>query len=121
MNRSLAQLSIPLLRWTLGLVVILESALFAFSASAAHFFAKTGLPFWVRPALGIAEILAAVLFLVPFTARAGGYLLIIIFALAALIHILHGQYGVEGLVVYSVVVFVCMAHANSGAEEAQHE
>jgi uncharacterized membrane protein YphA (DoxX/SURF4 family) len=121
MNQRLARFSVPLLRWTLGLVVILESGQFVFSASAAHSFAKTGLPLWIRPALGIVEILAAVLFLVPFTARLGGYLLIVIFVLAAVIHLLHGQYGVEGLVVYAVAVLVCMAHRNGVALEAQHE
>ncbi len=79
MNARLANLSIPLLRWTLGLVVIIESSQFAFSASAAHFFAKAGLPSWLRPALGGSEILAAILFLVPFTALLGGYLLLVIF------------------------------------------
>ncbi len=50
MNARLAKLSIPLLRWTLGLVVLLESCQFIFSASAAHFLAKAGLPSWIRPA-----------------------------------------------------------------------
>jgi hypothetical protein len=65
MNSRMAKFSIPLLRWTLALVVMLQPLLFVFSSSAAHFFAKTGLPFWVRPALGICEIVAAILFLVP--------------------------------------------------------
>lgn len=47
--------SVPLLRWTLGLAVILESGQFAFSSSGAHFFAKTGLPLWLRPTLGGVE------------------------------------------------------------------
>ena len=63
-----------MLRWTLGLVVVLESCQFIFSTSAAHFLAKAGLPFWIRPVLGGAEIIAAVLFLVPFTAMIGSYL-----------------------------------------------
>ncbi len=99
MNASLAKFSVPLLRWTLGLAVIVESCRFVFSPSAAHFFAKTGLPHWLRPALGGAELIAAVLFLIPFAARLGGYLLLVIFGVAALVHLLHGQFGVEGLVV----------------------
>jgi uncharacterized membrane protein YphA (DoxX/SURF4 family) len=82
MNTRLAHFSIPLLRWTLGLVVILESFLFVFSASAAHFLAKVGLPSWIQPVLGGAEILAAVLFLVPLTFAIGGFLLLVIFAFA---------------------------------------
>lgn len=121
MNARLANFSIPLLRWTLGLVVIIESSQFAFSASAAHFFAKTGLPSWLRPALGGSEILAAILFLVPFTALLGGYLLLVIFGVAALIHLLHGQFGVEGLLVYAVAALVCMAHRHNSPSEARRD
>lgn len=78
MNSRPKLLSVPLLRWTLGLVVILESGQFVFSSSAAHFFAKTGLPAWIMPAHGIVEILSAILFLVPITSRLGSYLLIVI-------------------------------------------
>jgi uncharacterized membrane protein YphA (DoxX/SURF4 family) len=118
MNARLANFSIPLLRWTLGLVVMLESCQFVFSASSAHFLAKAGLPAWIRPILGGSEIIAAVLFLVPFTTQLGSYLLVIIFALAALVHLLHGQYNVEGLVVWAAAVIVCMAHPQNRTVEA---
>ena len=121
MNIKLANASIPLLRWTLSLVVVLESAEFIFSNSAAHFLAKAGLPSWIQPVLGGSEILAAVLFLVPFTAKIGSYLLLIIFALAILLHILHGQYNVGGLVVYAAAILVCLAHAGNTALGASHE
>ncbi len=110
MNAQLAKASLPVLRWTLGLAVIPESIHFVSSNSAAHFLANAGLPSWLQPALGGAEIVAAVFFLVPFTKRIGGYALLVIFALAALVHLLHGQFGVEGLVVYSAAVLVCLAH-----------
>jgi uncharacterized membrane protein YphA (DoxX/SURF4 family) len=121
MNIRLTKLSIPLLRWTLGLAVILESFEFVFSNSAAHFLAKAGLPSWIRPVLGGTEIIAAILFLVPFTARIGSYLLLVIFGLAALVHILHGQYEVVGLAVYAAVVIVCTAHTEKRSQEAGHE
>ncbi len=121
MNANLTRVSLPLLRWTLGLVVMLQSFEFVFSTSAAHFLAKAGLPAWLRPVLGGAEIIAAVLFLVPFTATIGGYLLLVIFGLAALLHILHGQYRVEGLLVYAVAVLVSMAHTNNRTAETGHE
>jgi hypothetical protein len=111
MNTRLAHFSTPLLRWTLGLVVILESLLFVFSASAAHFLAKAGLPWWIRPVLGGAEILAAVLFLVPLTIAIGGFLL----------HILHGKYQVGDLFVYAAAVMVCMAHPQNRKAEASLE
>ena len=109
MNARLTRFSIPLLRWTVGLVVTLESCQFILSTSAAHFIAKAGLPAWIRPILGGAEMIAAILFLVPLTTLLGGYFLLAIFALAALVHIWHRQYGVEGLVLYAVAVLVSMA------------
>jgi hypothetical protein len=118
MNANHARLSIPLLRWTLGVVVMLESCQFVFSTTAAHFLAKAGLPSWIRPVLGGAEIIAAVLFLVPFTAVFGSHLLLVIFGLAALVHISHGQYEVGGLVVYAVAVLVCLAHTENRTPEA---
>ena len=121
MNTRLKNFSIPLLRWTLGLVVLLESCQFAFSNSAAHFLAKAGLPSWFRPVLGGAEIIAAVLFLLPWTALLGSYILLVIFALAALVHVLHGQFDVGGLVVYATAVLVCMAHSENRTAEAARE
>jgi hypothetical protein len=121
MNTRLAYFSTPLLRWTLGLVVILESFLFVFSAPAAHFLAKAGLPPWIQPVLGGAEILAAVLFLVPLTIAIGGFLLLVIFAFAVLLHILHGQYQVGELFVYAAAVIVCMAHPQNREAEASLE
>jgi DoxX-like family len=121
MNAHLARVSIPFLRWTLGLVVILESCQFVLSTAAAHFLAKAGLPSWIRPVLGGSEIITAVLFLVPFTTVVGSYLLLVIFGLAALVHILRGQYEVGGLVVYAAAVLVCLAHTENRTPEAGHE
>jgi hypothetical protein len=111
MSPAFTKFSISLLRWTLGLVVLLESCRFVFSGSVAHFLAEAGLPSSIRVVLGGAEIIAAVLFLVPFATLVGSYLLLAVFGLAALVHVLHGQYDVGGLVVYAVAVLVCMTHA----------
>jgi hypothetical protein len=121
MNAYLTRYSIPLLRWTLGLVVILESCRFVFSESAAHFLAKAGLPAWIRPVLGGAELVAAILFLVPVTSLIGGYALLVIFGMAALVHFLHGQFSVEGLVLYAVAVLVCIAYRKTRTGEALHD
>jgi hypothetical protein len=121
MNTRLKNFSLPLLRRTLGLVVLLESCQFVFSTSAAHFLAKSGLPSWFRPVLGGAEIIAAVLFLLPWTALLGSYILLVIFALAALVHILHGQFDVGALVVYAAAVLACMSHSENRTAEVVHE
>jgi len=117
MSSTFHRLSLPILRWTLAVVVFVQSLEFAFSASAGHFFMKTGLPWWVRPALGLAEAIAAILFVVPFTMVFGGYSLLVIFALAALVHVLHGQFEIGGLVVYAVAVLVCMPSPDRSQSE----
>jgi putative oxidoreductase len=110
MNEKRVKCALAGLQWTLGLVVLVESALFAFSPAAAHFFAKTGLPGWVRPALGVAEMLAAVLFLLPRTVTVGGYSLIVVFGLAAVVHLLHGWFDVGGLLVYAAAALTVIAY-----------
>jgi hypothetical protein len=121
MNAMLSRVSVPLLRWTLSLVVMLESWQFVFSTSASHFLAKAGLPSWIRPVLGGSEFIATILFLLPFTTVIGGYLLLVIFGLAVLVHALHGQYEVGGLLVYAAAVLVCIAHKENTTPEAGHE
>jgi hypothetical protein len=58
-NPQLEKVALPALRWSVGLVVLLESCEFAFAGSAARAFAKTGLPLWLRPVLGGMEVVAA--------------------------------------------------------------
>ena len=101
--------AICILYWSVGLVILIESCLFVFSASRAHAFAKSGMPPLIRPVLGGAEIVAALLFLTPPARTIGGYTLLVIFTLAALIHILHGQTDVGGLVVYATAVYTVIA------------
>lgn len=67
-----------------------------------------GLPDWFALALGGAEVVAAVLFLMAKTARLGGIALLVIFAVAVTIHVLHGQWDVGGLLVYGAAVIACL-------------
>jgi uncharacterized membrane protein YphA (DoxX/SURF4 family) len=121
MKTNLSAFSIALLRWTVGVVVLLESVQFVLSPATARFLAKAGLPLWLQPVLGATEIVAAILFLVPFTARVGSYLLLVIFVFAALVHFLHGQYNVGALAVYAAAVLVCLAHSGNIHTEVSHE
>jgi hypothetical protein len=107
------------LRWTLGLVVLLESCRLAFAPPQIHAF--SGLPQWMLPTLAGGEIIAAVLFLLPFTSVVGSYLLLVIFFLAAAVHVLHGQFDVGGLAVYSMVVLVSMAHRGDKTREVARD
>lgn len=121
MNPRLKRIAVEGLRWTLGLVVLLESCRLAFLPSQIHAFSKSGLPEWLRPGLAGSEIVAAVLFLVPVTRVAGSYLLLLVFLLAALVHVLHGQYDVGVLAVYSMAVLESMAHRHEGTREVAHD
>ena len=68
-----------------------------------------GLPGWIAPVLGTIEMGAVAVFLVPKLRRIGGYALLAIFAIAAVLHVLHGQFEIGPLVVYSTAVLVCVA------------
>jgi DoxX-like family len=112
MNERMRNLAIPGLRWCVGLIVLWESWRFAFGESARRAFAETGLPLWIRPTLGGIEIVAALLFLVPWTRVVGGYSLLVVFFFAAMLHVLHGWYDISGLVLYAVAVWVSLAHGD---------
>jgi hypothetical protein len=91
-------------------VVLFESSRFVFS----HGPLPGGLPYWLRPVLGGAEVVAAILFLLPFTREAGGNLLLVIFTVALFVHLLHGQYDVVVLLVYAMAVMATMGGQSSG-------
>ena len=110
MTAQLRKLAVPLLQWSVGLVVMLESLKLAFAPEAGRHFARTGLPAWLRPALAWPEIVAALLFLIPLTVVAGGYFLLAVFAVAAVLHLLHGQYDIGVLVVYATAVLAVLAY-----------
>jgi len=114
-NTNQQQVAARVLRWTLGLVVVWESYQFAFSAAARHHLQQMGLPEWVASALGGAEIVAAIIFLLPRLGRIGGYFLLGIFAVAAILHVFHRQIEIGPLLVYSAAVFACMS-ANDRTE-----
>jgi hypothetical protein len=101
--------AIAILYWCVGGVVLIESCLFVFSTARQHAFAESGLPHLIRPVLGGFEVAAAILFLIPPTRRIGGYALLVIFLAAALIHVIHGQPEVGGLVVYAAAVYAVLA------------
>ena len=109
MNTRQQQVAVSLLRWTLGLVVLWQSYQFAFGIAARGHLHRIGLPEWFAPALGGVEIVAALLFLVPKLGRIGGYSLLVIFAVAATIHLLHRQFEVGPLFVYGAAVFTCIS------------
>lgn len=100
--------ALAVLRWALGLVILAESARFAFSHAAAHTFATTGMSSVIRLGLAGCEIVAALLFLLPGRAVMGGRFLIAVLTVAIVIHLLHGWFDVGGLVVYVAAIWTVM-------------
>ena len=95
------------LRLAVGLVSLWQSAttvLHGFGAGSWHHgFAA------ILRGVAVAEIVAALLFLIPATKRVGGWLLLGVFAVAIALHVLHGEWGFGGLVVYATAVWVVLA------------
>ena len=113
MTDAARKFALSFLRWSTGLVVLWKSRL-TFRAAILHLHAPgTGHPaalVHLRLVVSGVEILAAALFLIPCCEKTGGYALLVIFALAVVIHLLHGDFGgMEILFVYAAAVLVCLA------------
>lgn len=117
MKNSKRAVRIRLLRWALGSVVLWESIQFAVSKNAPRHLHAMGLPGWIAPVLGGIEIAAVVLFLIPKFRRTGAWTLFAVFAVAVALHVLHGQFEIGSLVVYSAAVLVCMQSEVDEREE----
>jgi uncharacterized membrane protein YphA (DoxX/SURF4 family) len=109
MTAPLSKSMLTALRWTLGLVVLAEGArTFYFAVSAAHAVPMDHLHAF-RVVISAAEIIAAVLFLIPAATSLGGWSLLVIFFLALVIHISHGYFPDLEVLVYGVVVIAVMS------------
>jgi hypothetical protein len=93
---------LSILRYSLGVVILIEAVLFILP-SAAHDFARTHMPAFIRMLLGWGEIAGCILLLIPKTAIRGAWLLVAVFIYAILLHLLHGLYNVGNLVIYTAV------------------
>jgi uncharacterized membrane protein YphA (DoxX/SURF4 family) len=113
MSRTRKDVAIIVLRLVLGLVVLVQSFIFLFGGESAKFLARHGLPDAIRLILGSSEVVAAILFLLPPTLKAGAWFLLAVFAGAISLHLVHGQFDVGGLLVYSAAVLVVLAFRNS--------
>lgn len=100
MSTSQAKCGLIILRVALGVVILIEAVLFLLP-SAAHAFAATHMPGFVRLALAGGEIVGCVLLLIPKTAIRGAWVLFAVFVMAILVHLLHGQYAVGNVVIYA--------------------
>jgi uncharacterized membrane protein YphA (DoxX/SURF4 family) len=90
------------LQWSLGLLLIYECARLLFYSGAMHLH----IPHALLMLIAAAELLGAILFLIPLTVKAGGRLLLATFLTAAVVHLLHGQPDIGYLVIYAFAVLV---------------
>jgi hypothetical protein len=99
------------LRWTLGIVILIEAVMFVLPG-AAHDFARSHMPAFVRMVLGWGEIAGSILMLIPKTKISGAWLLLAVFVMAILIHLLHGMYNVGNLAIYAAAAFAIAVGKN---------
>ncbi len=91
---------------TLGVVVLLESLITVLHAISA------GHPSRALALFAGTEVIAALLFLLPATLRAGARALLLIFAAAIAFHGLHGELQAT-LLVYAAGVVLVMVHGSA--------
>ena len=99
------------LRIALSVVILIEAVMFVLP-SAAHDFARTQMPGFVRLLLGFGEIIGCVLLLIPGTITRGAWLLLAVFVMGILLHLLHGFYGIGDLVIYAAAAFAIAVGKN---------
>jgi len=99
-----AKCGLTVLQWTLGIVILIEAVLFVLPG-AAHDFARTHMPDFIRLILGFGEIAGCILLLIPKSATRGAWLLLGVSAMAIVIHLLHGAYNVGNLAIYAAAAF----------------
>jgi len=104
MSASQTKIGLTVLQWALGVVILIEAVLFLLP-SAAHEFARTHMPGFIRMVLGWGEIAGCILMLIPKTAVRGAWLLFAVFVFAILLHLLHGYYNAGNLVIYAAAAF----------------
>jgi hypothetical protein len=106
-----AKIGMTVLRWSLAIVILIKAVLFVLP-SAAHDFARTHMPAFIRLLLGFGEILACILLLIPGTIVRGAWLLLAVFVIAILLHLLHGLSGIDNLVIYAAAAFAIAVGKN---------
>jgi hypothetical protein len=104
MSSPKTKIALTVLQWALGIVILIEAVVFVMP-SAAHDFARTHMPGFIRMVLGFGEIIGCILLLLPQTAIRGAWLLLAVFVMAIMIHLLHGAYNVGNLVIYAAAAF----------------
>jgi hypothetical protein len=109
MNDQTLHRSFIIFHLTLGLVVLAQSLVTVFGVGRSDFSKHAKL---LVALLAGAEAVAALLFIVPATLRAGAFALLAIFFFALAFHGLHGEFP-STLLVYAAGVFFVMTHGST--------
>ena len=116
MNKHLLRRSFNAFHLTLGAVVFLQSVIAVFQTRGAGGASHMSLGVAV---LASAEAVAALLFLLPATMKAGALSLLAIFFFALAFHGLHGELQ-STLLVYAAGVFFVMMHGSAFGKGDTH-
>jgi hypothetical protein len=117
MNTSSPTRSMQLLRWTLGIVILIASVQTVWRAyPEIHSAGHQGIHAWVALVLGSVETIGAILFLLPQTLFAGGWILLVVFAVAFAFHGLQGDFRGD-LLIYAAATYACMSNLTRRAAE----
>jgi len=103
------RISIVALQWTVGLVLMLQAFVLAFSAGARAEFTATSLAPFLRPCLAWTEAGAALLFLWPRTMIFGAFSLLGVLLATMVVHLYLAQ-GFAGLLVYMAAIVAVVTH-----------
>jgi hypothetical protein len=103
------RISIVALQWTVGLVLLVQALVLAFSVRARAEFASTGLFPVLRPLLAWTEVAAALLFVFPRTIVQGAIALLGVLLATIGVHLYLAQ-GFAGLLVYMAAIVVVVTH-----------
>jgi hypothetical protein len=111
--------SMRLLRWTLGIVIAIASIQTVWRVyPEIHDAGHQGIHAWIALVLGSVETIGAVLFLLPQTLVAGGWILLAVFAVAFAFHGLQGDFRGD-LLIYAAATFACIS--NLGRRKRENE
>jgi uncharacterized membrane protein YphA (DoxX/SURF4 family) len=112
MKTSVSKTALLALQWAVGVVLCIEAARLAFSQTEIHFSGNPGIHRWVLLTLAWSEMLACIMLLIPRTVKRGATLLLVVLALAALVHMLHGSFEIGGLIIFAAAVSVVASQAH---------
>ena len=108
MNHKMIRIAFIGFHFTLAIVVLLQSVW-----GVKHALSTANHALLV---LAIVETLAAIVFMVPQTIRLGGLVLLLVFAVAFSVHLLHGELDL-GLLVYAAGTLFIVIHGSAFDEK----